>query len=134
MLVSARADRPIVLPAPALPGARWRPSVDRLVRSALDTLAARDWRVWRERALAVIHPHDRLQLERAEEEDHLRLLIVDTAEGERVALVVDAVLGRLEGVLKPLGGLLAGLPAVFGTTLAADGSVLFVLDPAELGR
>jgi two-component system, chemotaxis family, protein-glutamate methylesterase/glutaminase len=38
VLVSLRGGRPVVLPAPVEPGARWRPSVDRLVHSALETL------------------------------------------------------------------------------------------------
>jgi two-component system, chemotaxis family, sensor kinase CheA len=90
--------------------------------------------VWRERTLPLLHLHDRLQLERGEAKADLQVLVVDTAAGERVGLVADAVVGRLEGVVRPLGGLLAGCPGVLGTTLGADGSVLFVLDLAELGR
>jgi two-component system chemotaxis sensor kinase CheA len=35
-------------------------------------------------------------------------------------------------MLKPLEGLLAGLPGIAGSTLLGDGSVLLVLDLAEL--
>jgi len=39
MIVSRRAGRLVVLPAPGLPDYLWRPSVDRLVRTALDHVA-----------------------------------------------------------------------------------------------
>ena len=41
VIVSRRGDHWVALPAPALPQARWRPSVDRLVASALEVAPAR---------------------------------------------------------------------------------------------
>jgi two-component system chemotaxis sensor kinase CheA len=48
------------------------------------------------------------------------------------ALQVDKIGERMDVMLKPLEGLLAGLPGIAGSTLLGDGSVLLVLDLAEL--
>ncbi len=60
-----------------------------------------------------------------------RLLIVVEAGGRTAALEVDAVRDRLDSVLKPLQGLLAGAKGYAGTTLMGDGRVLLVLDFKE---
>ena len=40
--------------------------------------------------------------------------------------------GRMEIILKPLEGLLEGMPGITGTTLLGDGRVLLVLDLKEM--
>ncbi|TCH99107.1 chemotaxis protein CheA [Roseococcus sp. SYP-B2431] len=59
-------------------------------------------------------------------------VVVARAGGELVGLAVDAVLDRMDAVVRPMTGLLAGAPGVMGTTLLADGAVLMILDPTEL--
>jgi two-component system chemotaxis sensor kinase CheA len=54
--------------------------------------------------------------------------------GELVALEVDGFGERLDAILKAPEGLLEGLPWIAGTTLLGDGSVLLVLDLAEVVR
>ncbi len=61
-------------------------------------------------------------------------LVVVSLAGQSCALEVDAVGERLEVMLKPLEGLLAGAPAIAGSTLLGDGRVLLVLDVAQLLR
>jgi chemotaxis protein histidine kinase CheA/CheY-like chemotaxis protein len=61
-------------------------------------------------------------------------LLVVTAEDRRVALLVDAVDGPRELVLKPLGALLAGHPAISGAGLTSTGAIVFALDLAGLAR
>ncbi|TJZ78749.1 chemotaxis protein CheA [Chitiniphilus eburneus] len=58
-------------------------------------------------------------------------VVLHTAQG-RIALAVDAVGDSLDIVVKPLTGLLAGLPCYDGSALLADGSVLLVLNPQGL--
>ena len=53
-------------------------------------------------------------------------------DGDLGALQVDRIGERMEIMLKPLDGLLSGLPGIAGSTLLGDGSVLLVLDLAEL--
>jgi two-component system chemotaxis sensor kinase CheA len=63
--------------------------------------------------------------------DPARLLITH-AGGEPVALRVDAFSSRIDAMVRAPTGLLAGVPAVAGTTLLGDGGVLLVLNLPEL--
>ena len=47
-------------------------------------------------------------------------------DGDLGALQVDRIGERMEIMLKPLDGLLSGLPGIAGSTLLGDGSVLLV--------
>ncbi|WP_424813428.1 chemotaxis protein CheA [Roseococcus sp. YIM B11640] len=51
---------------------------------------------------------------------------------ELVGFAVDAIIDRMDAVVRPLNGLLAGAPGVIGTTVLADGAVLMVLNLREL--
>ena len=59
-------------------------------------------------------------------------LVVVSAGGNLGGLEVDRLGERLDVMLKPMGGLLSGLPGIAGTTLLGDGRVLLVLDLQEL--
>ena len=61
-----------------------------------------------------------------------KLLVVMEASGRTAALEIDAIHDRLEVVLKPMQGLLAGARGYAGTTLLGSGQVLLVLDIKEL--
>jgi two-component system chemotaxis sensor kinase CheA len=61
----------------------------------------------------------------------LRLLVLRRADG-LVAVAVDEFTDRLNLLLRPMSGLLAGMPGVAGTAMLGDGRVLMVLDLAEL--
>jgi two-component system chemotaxis sensor kinase CheA len=52
--------------------------------------------------------------------------------GEEAAIEVDRFGGQMEIMLKPLEGLLTGMPGIAGTTLLGDGRVLIVLELYEL--
>lgn len=58
---------------------------------------------------------------------HAKLLVTH-AKGERVALRVDDFADRIDAVVRPPSGLLAGVPGIAGATLLGDGGVLLVLD------
>lgn len=59
-------------------------------------------------------------------------VLVASVAGTYLGLEVDGFGDRMEVVLRPLGGLLAGMPGIGGTALLGDGSVLLVLDVAQL--
>ncbi len=63
----------------------------------------------------------------------LKVLIVLVDE-EPVGVGVDEVIDRMDVMMRPMAGLLAGAPGLIGTTILGDGSVLIVLDIAELIR
>lgn len=59
-------------------------------------------------------------------------VMIVAVEGQLTGLVVDRLGERMDVMLKPLDGLIAGTPGIAGTTLVADGRVLLVLDLPEL--
>jgi two-component system chemotaxis sensor kinase CheA len=59
-------------------------------------------------------------------------IVIANVGGDLGALQVDRIGERMDVMFKPLDGLLAGLPGIAGSTLLGDGSVLLVLDLAEL--
>jgi two-component system chemotaxis sensor kinase CheA len=61
-----------------------------------------------------------------------RLFIVAETGGRIAAFEIDAIRDRVEVVLKPMQGLLAGARGFAGTTLLGDGQVLLVLDVKEI--
>ena len=62
-------------------------------------------------------------------------IVVVRSEGAKVGIVVDALLGQAQTVIKPLGKLLQGLSGISGSAILGSGEVAFILDvPALLRR
>jgi chemosensory pili system protein ChpA (sensor histidine kinase/response regulator) len=59
-------------------------------------------------------------------------VLVLRSGGRSFALVVDAIVGKEEIVVKQLGGLLADLAPFGGATITGEGRVILVLDPGRL--
>lgn len=59
-------------------------------------------------------------------------VVVAALDGQFAGIEVDRLGERLDVMLKPMDGLLAGMPGLSGTTLLGDGRVLLVLDLREL--
>ncbi|BAK66069.1 chemotaxis protein CheA [Sphingobium sp. SYK-6] len=102
----------------------------RLPASGIQQLGRGEACVIRDRTVPVVDLGEALGGGR-EESGHARL-IVSQAAGEPVAFRVAAFGERLDAVVSERRGLIARLPAVIGTSLLADGTVLLVLDLAEL--
>ena len=64
--------------------------------------------------------------------DAHRAVLVVRVGGGAIGLVVDRFREGMDVILKPMEGLLAGLPGYAGTALLGDGSVLLVLELKEL--
>jgi two-component system, chemotaxis family, sensor kinase CheA len=60
------------------------------------------------------------------------ITVIASISGQLGALEVDRIGERMDVILKPTEGLLAGTPGVAGTTLTGDGKVLLILDLQEL--
>jgi two-component system chemotaxis sensor kinase CheA len=65
--------------------------------------------------------------------DGAPVLIVRSGD-TRVAVVCDRLIGDRDAVVKPLGPLLAGLPAYVGGSVMPDGAIALLLDPVHLVR
>jgi len=59
-------------------------------------------------------------------------VVVVSAAGRRMGIIVDAFIRRQEVVIKPLAPYLASLPGISGASIMGDGGVVLILDPAEL--
>jgi two-component system chemotaxis sensor kinase CheA len=73
----------------------------------------------------------KVQTEAASEKDGLSVVVV-TAAGRRMGIIVDTFVRRQEVVIKPLAPYLAALPGISGASIMGDGGVVLILDPAEL--
>jgi len=67
-------------------------------------------------------------------EFHEGLVIILEAEGEKVAMFVDDLLGQHQVVVKNLETNYRKVPGVAGATIMGDGHVAFILDVAQLVR
>ena len=65
------------------------------------------------------------------EADGLSVVVV-SAGGRRMGIIVDTFVRRQEVVIKPLAPYLASLPGISGASIMGDGGVVLILDPAEL--
>ena len=88
--------------------------------------------VLRDRTVPLLRLADLLGRPAADAAGHANILVVTPGEqgaaAHRVGIEVDRFGARMDVVLRPLGGLLAGMPGVRGASLLGDGRVLLVLD------
>ncbi|MES2711243.1 MAG: chemotaxis protein CheA [Pseudomonadota bacterium] len=87
--------------------------------------------VLRNRTLPLLRLSVMLGLPAPPRPERTRVLIATSPSG-RVGLEVDAFAERMAVLLRPLDGLVAGMPGILGTALLGDGRVLMVLDLPEL--
>ncbi|MGH6963352.1 MAG: chemotaxis protein CheA [Phenylobacterium sp.] len=100
----------------------------RLPREEIAPIGATRAFVLRERTIPLIELAEVLGADpRAASSGDARVVVVE-AGGQIGALEVDRVGERMDVMLKPMDGLLAGTPGIAGTTLLGDGRVLIVLD------
>jgi two-component system chemotaxis sensor kinase CheA len=89
--------------------------------------------VQRDRVVPIVSLAELMKLPEPERDlAQSRLFLVVEAAGRIAAVEVDAVRDRLDVVLRPMQGLLAGARGYAGTTLLGNGQVLLVLDMKEL--
>lgn len=83
--------------------------------------------VLRDRTIPLLHLGRLLQMPPMVAAGDLRVLVVQAGD-ERIGIAVDTIAERTETLMRPLSGLLRGVPGIAGTTLLGDGKVLLVLD------
>ena len=67
-----------------------------------------------------------------EPEQELFVVIVQSGD-HKIGLLVDALVGQQEIVIKSLGKLLTGIKQIAGATILGDGQVVLILDVNALG-
>ncbi|MBF9198018.1 chemotaxis protein CheA [Microvirga terrestris] len=88
--------------------------------------------VWRERTLPLVRLVDLLRVRPPVEAPQRLKVVVMAAGDDVVGVAVDGFAERMDVLMRPMTGILAGMPGVMGTTLLGDGSVLMILDIPEL--
>ncbi|MEE1655508.1 chemotaxis protein CheA [Microvirga sp. CF3062] len=88
--------------------------------------------VLRDRTLPFVRLADLLDIPRpAEPRSGMKVVVMEVGD-ELVGIAVDEFAERMDVLMRPMTGILAGAPGVMGTTLLGDGSVLMILDTPEL--
>lgn len=88
--------------------------------------------VLRDRTLPLVRLADLLEIPRTDlSGSGVKVLVMSVGE-ELIGIAVDGFAERMDVLMRPMAGLLAGMPGVIGTTLLGDGSVLMILDVPEL--
>jgi len=101
-------------------------------RAAISGIGAAHAIVLRNRTVPVVDLSNVLGLRETMRDETNTTLVITAFAGQVGGLRVDRIGERLEVILKPLDGLLSGMPGITGTTLLGDGRVLLVLDIGEL--
>lgn len=104
----------------------------RVPQAAISKMGAASVVVLRNRTLPLIDLATVLGVGSERTNEDGATLVVAVANGEWGAFRVDRIVERLDLIVKPLEGLLAGTPGITGTTLLGDGRVLLVLDISEM--
>lgn len=106
----------------------------RVPRDAVQSIKRREATVLRDRVVPMRPLHEMLGLDAApvaNADDEVAMLVARVGANE-VGVVVDEFRGCQDIIQKPMSGVLAGLSSYTGSALLGDGSVLMVLNLAEL--
>ena len=104
----------------------------RVPRARIHTIRGDEAFVLRNTVVPLVRLGRVLDLREAGERPQEEAVMVVRVGNERLGVVVDGFRESLEVIVKPMDGILAGLPGYAGTALLGDGRVLLVLDLKEL--
>ncbi len=104
----------------------------RVTRDGISWVGAARAFVLRDRTIPVIGLAQTLGVQGKQQSAHEANIVVVTLGGHLGSLEVDRFGDRMDIMLRPLDGLLSGMPGVAGTSLLGDGTVLIVLDLQDL--
>ncbi|AWM87404.1 chemotaxis protein CheA [Microvirga sp. 17 mud 1-3] len=90
--------------------------------------------VLRDKTLPLLRLADLLEVPRLSVPSQVLKVMVMALGDELVGIAVDGFDQRMDVLMRPMTGILAGMPGVIGTTLLGDGKVLMILDVPELIR
>jgi two-component system chemotaxis sensor kinase CheA len=108
----------------------------RLRHAQIHRIKSAETFVLRDAIIPILRLADALGLPQAEHEvqDGDEAVMVVRLGRDRIGLVVDGFRERMEVIVKPLEGILEGMPGFSGTALLGDGGVLLILDLQEMLR
>ncbi len=104
----------------------------RVLRSQIHRIKQRETFVLRDAVIPLVRLADSLGLPQSDEPTDEEAVLVVRIGRERVGIVVDGFRERMEVIVRPMDGLLAGLSGFSGTALLGDGRVLLILNLPDL--
>ena len=104
----------------------------RIAAGSIAPVAGAEVVVIRDRTLALVSLARALDVRKHDPDEAEATIVIVRVEGHEAALRVDGIGERMEVMMKPLEGLLAGMPTLAGSTLLGDGGVLLILDLAGM--
>jgi two-component system chemotaxis sensor kinase CheA len=102
--------------------------------SDVHTIQGREVMHHRDRVLPLLRIGESLTVDGYERGGRDAYIVVVAIAHHRLGVVVDDLMSQKEIVIKPLGEYLKNVPAVAGSTILGDGSVILILDVAEMIR
>ncbi|WML31562.1 chemotaxis protein CheA [Neobacillus sp. OS1-32] len=106
--------------------------ITKIAKDQVSTLYGHRVIQFREQVVKLIFLKEVFKIPVTETKEQDELFVVIVRKGDKImGLVVDAVLGQQEVVLKNLGGLLTNLYAISGATILGNGEVALILDTNE---
>ncbi len=100
----------------------------------ISTIRGREVIRIREQVLPLMRIGETLDVDGYDASNKRTFAVIVGLAHHRLGLVVDALTGQKEIVIKPLGNYLKKVPAIAGSTILGDGRVIMILDVAELVR
>lgn len=104
----------------------------RLAPDRISRIKNNDGFVLRDQVVPIVSLAELMNLPQPPPGDVSRLFLIAETAGRIAAFEIDAIRDRMEVVLKPMQGLLAGARGYAGTALLGNGHVLLVLDVKEI--
>lgn len=98
------------------------------------TIKGREVMRHRDHVLPLLRVGETLRVSGYERAQRDAYIVIVTIAHYRLGVIVDALISQEEIVIKPLGDYLKKVPAVAGSTILGDGSVIMILDVGELIR
>jgi two-component system chemotaxis sensor kinase CheA len=102
--------------------------------SEVHTIQGREVMHHRDRVLPLLRIGESLDVNGYERNREHSYIVVVAIAHHRLGVIVDDLTSQKEIVIKPLGNYLKKVPAVAGSTILGDGSVIMILDVAEMIR
>ena len=100
----------------------------------ISTIRGREVITLREEILPLMRIGETLDVEGYKPDKARTFAVIVGIAHHRLGLVVDALTGQKEIVIKPLGNYLKKVAGVAGSTIMGDGRVIMILDMGELVR
>lgn len=88
----------------------------------------------RGQSIPILHLHKRFGIPNAITDPSESIIVILETMGRPIGLMVDAMIGKQEVVIKSLGSALRNLPGIAGGAILGDGNIALILDPASLGE